>query len=301
MDDMALPHHSSVKKFFRDAARRMESAQRRGDFADYEGKLQEFLSAPGKIDGRAVLELGWLGHLYGAAAVNAYARGERDDLANQLARAVGFKTLELRLDRALSAGIPDTPDNRPKEFEDSLNAASAFALSLWPLAEVCAEAFLWLADKDQRLRDASSRRMSNGTTDAFLVYLFSNALDLPTSYKPEDMLEGCYKTLLDHWRTDDQATFERVMAGASDFHIRRSKYSTDHNHFEFDTLFVQVFPVELLTVLALRQRFNLPAFTTGHALVDGPWEVIQTLPKPAPYPLIDTLEARFKQDYSTFV
>lgn len=301
MDDMALPHHSSVKKFFRDAAVRMESARKDDDIADYEGQLEKYLAAPGKIDGRALLELGWLGHLYGAGAADAYGRGDLRELSDMLERTLGCKTLQLRLDRALSAGIPDTADNRPQEFEDSLNAALPFALSRWPLAQVCAEAFLWLADKDQRLRTPETRRMSNGTTDAFLVYLFANALDMPTSYKPEDMLEDCYKALLDAWRTMDQDAFQKAMAGAIDFHIRRSKYSTDHNHFEFDHLFVQVFPVELLAVLALRKRLDLPDFKTGHLLVDGPWQVIQELPKPTPYPLIDTLETRFKKDYPTFV
>lgn len=280
---------------------RIEHAVKNGDVADYEGQLEKYLAAPGKIDGRAFLELGWLGHLFGAACVVAYSMGNLDELSNMLERTLGCKTLQLRLNRALSAGIPDTPDNRPQEFEDSLNAALPFALSRWPLAEVCAEAFLWLADKDQRLRTGEARRMSNGTTDAFLVYLFSNALDLPTTYKPEDMLEDCYKVLLDQWRTTDQDAFQRAMAGAIEFHIRRSKYSTDHNHFEFDHIFEMVFAVELLAVMALRKRLNLPDFATGHPLVDGPWGVIQTLPPPAPYRLIDTLEARFKKDYPTFV
>lgn len=301
MDDMALPHHPSVKKFFRDAALRMESARKKGDIADFEGYLRKYLDAPGPIDGRAYLELGRLGHLYGAGAVDAYGRGEPGELSDMLERTLGCKTLELRLQQALSATIPNKPDNRPREFEDSLSAALPFALSRWPLAQTCAEAFLWLVDKDQRLRAGEDRRMSNGTTDAFLVYLFANALDLPTSYKPEDMLEDCYKALLDAWRTTDQNAFQKAMAGAIDFHIRRSKYSTDHNHFEFGYLFEQVFPVELLAVLALRRRLKLPEFKAGHVLVDGPWEVIQSLPKPPPYPLIDTLETRFKKDYPTFV
>jgi hypothetical protein len=280
---------------------RMESARKDGDVADYEGQLEKYLAAPGKIDGRAFLELGWLGHLYGAAAADAYGRADRTQLADFLHRTLGCKTLELRLQHALSATIPDKADNRPREFEDSLNAALPFALSLWPLAQTCAEAFLWLVDKDQRLRAPEARRVSNGTTDALLIYLFSDALDLQTRYRPQDMLEGCYQVLLEHWRTTDQAAFQKAMAGAIDFHVRRSQYSTDHNHFEFDTLFVQVFPVELLTILALRRRVALPEFEAGNVLVDGPWQVIQSLPSPAPYPLIDTLEARFKQDYPTFV
>lgn len=297
---MALPHHKSVAKVYRDAVERMDNARRRGDFAENENDLLAYLDAPGKIDGRAFLECAWLGHLYGAAAVEAYANEDRDAFADMLYRAVGFKTLDLRLNYALSATIPDTPDNRPSPFEDGINAAGAFALSLWPLAQACAECFLWLADKDQRLRAGEARRMSNGTTDAFLIYLFSNALDLPTTYKPEDMLEDCYKVLLDQWRTTDQDAFQEAMAGAVDFHIRRSKYSTDHTHFEFDHIFEMVFPMELLAIMALRRRLSLPDFAAGHALVDGPWSVIQTLASPPPYPLIETLEARFKQDYPTF-
>lgn len=298
---MALPHHSSASKLYRDAVERMDHAKKRGDFVENEGELQAYLEAPGKIDGRAFLQCGWLGHLYGAAAVEAYANSDREAFADMLYRTVGFKTLELRLQYAHSAAIPDTPDNRPRPFEDGINAAGPFAISLWPLAETCAECFLWLADKDQRLRTGEARRMSNGTTDAFIVYLFSDALARPTSYKPDDMLEDCYKLLLDTWRTTEQDVLQDAMAGAIDFHIRRSQYSTDHTHFEFDHIFEMVFAMELLAVMALRKRLGLPSFATGHALVDGPWEVIQQLSTPAPYPLIDTLEARFKKDYPTFI
>lgn len=298
---MALPHHKSVSKVYRDAVKRMDHARERGQIVENEDELRAYLEAPGKMDGRAFLQCGWLGHLYGAAAVEAYANSDRDAFSDMLHRTVGFKTLELRLHYALSATIPDTPDNRPQPFEDGINAAGPFSLSLWPLAEVCAECFLWLADKDQRLRIGEARRMSNGTTDAFLVYLFSNALARATSYKPDDMLEDCYKLLLDQWRTTEQGAFQEAMAGAIDFHIRRSKYSTDHTHFEFDHIFEMAFAMELLAVMALRKRLGLPNFATGHALVDGPWEVIQSLPRPTPYPLIDTLEARLKKDYPTFI
>lgn len=298
---MALPHDKSVSKFFKDAARRMDHARQKNEVERLEQELRDYLAAPGKIRGQCGLYLTLLGHLSGLAAVDAYARGETGEFTDLLFRTNDLKTLDLRFDHALSASIPDKPDGRPKAFEDSLNAALPFALSLWPLAQTCAEALFFLADKDQRLRTPETRRMSNGTTDAFLIYLFSNALDLPTTYKPEDMLEDCYKALLDDWRTTDESVFQRGMAGAIDFHMRRSEYSTDHTHFEFDHAFEQVFPVELLAVMSLRRRLKLPDFKTGHALVDGPWEVIEGLNRPATYPLLKTLETRFQKDYPTFV
>lgn len=297
---MALTHHKSVSKFFEDAAKHVAHAKKSARVETCEDDLSNYLGTTGPINAPAFLALARLGHLHGAAAVVAYDEEDLNEVSNALQHTLCYKALDLRLQQALSATIPDKPDNRPTEFEDGLNAALPFALSRWPLAKDCARAYLWLADKDQRLRSPETRRMSNGTTDAFLVYLFSDALDLPTSYKPEDMLEDCYRALLDNWRTDDKARFQEAMAGAIDFHIRRSKPSTDHVNFEFGYLFEQVFAVELLSVMALRKRLTLPGFNANHALVDGPWEVIQRLPPAAPYPLAEALEARFKKDYATF-
>ncbi len=297
---MALPQHSPLKKFFRDASRRMEVARVRGEVADFEDQLHVFLTEPGKIDGRAFLELNWLGHLFGVAAVEAYGQGDAQTLSDALARCIACKTLGLRLEQALSASYPDTPDERPKEFEHGLSAASALVVMDWPLAQTCAEAFLWLAEKDQRLRTPESRRLTNGTTDAFLIRLFSDVWDLPTRFQSLDPLEDCYAQLLTQWRTADQGAFEAVMKDATEFHIRRSKPSTDHTTFEFDHLFEQVFPTELLAIMSLRKRLNLPTFPAGHALVDAPWEVMRALPQPVPYPLTAQLETRFKQDYPTF-
>jgi hypothetical protein len=90
------------------------------------------------------------------------------------------------------------------------------------------------------------------------------------------------------------------VSSKADFHISRSKDSTGSKFYEFTWTFDRVFPAELLAIQALRRRDGLPAFDTGHALIDTPWSVIKELPEVEPHPLIVAVEARLKNDYPTF-
>ena len=138
------------------------------------------------------------------------------------------------------------------------------------------------------------------TVDALLVFLLSGAFGIPTHYRPELPLVPVYRKLLDHWRTPDPALFGQVMQAAARFHIECSGDGTEDRRYEFEAAFAQAFPLELLVVQALRQRDGLPAFDTGHALVDAPWALLKTLP-PAPLnPLLARLDRRLRQDYSAY-
>ena len=57
----------------------------------------------------------------------------------------------------------------------------------------------------------------------------------------------------------------------------------------------------LLSLQALRQRDGLPAFASGHALVDAPWAAISQLPEAdQPPPLLAQTLARLQADYPQF-
>jgi hypothetical protein len=133
-----------------------------------------------------------------------------------------------------------------------------------------------------------------------LIYLFSQAFELKTSFTPPKPLIPEYQNVLDCWRTTDESAFKQAMQAAAEFHISRSKDDTSKNKYEFTQIFHQIFPAELLAIQALRRRDGLPAFDTGHALIDTPWSVIKELPEVEPHPLAVAVEARLKKDYPTF-
>ena len=124
------------------------------------------------------------------------------------------------------------------------------------------------------------KRWGKGTHDAFVIALLAQAFDLDTTYTPESPLIQAYQGLLAHWHTTDLATFQQAMAPAVAFHLARGRYSTDKVEYEFNSPFDRVFPAELLLVQALRQRDGLPAFASGHALVDAPGRQSPSCPRP---------------------
>ena len=135
-----------------------------------------------------------------------------------------------------------------------------------------------------------------GTNDAFLIGLLSQAYGISTHYEPAKPIIEPYRRLLEVWRTTDSIVFGVAMAEAADFHISRSKGSTDRIWYEFESYYDSVYPSELLAVQALRRRDGLPAFDTGHVLVDTPWSIIRDLPACEPHPLAVALEARLRKD-----
>ncbi|QHG87269.1 hypothetical protein [Xanthomonas cucurbitae] len=86
------------------------------------------------------------------------------------------------------------------------------------------------------------RRIKHGSSDAFLIGLFSQAFGMQTDFVAPVELIPEYQALLDHWHSHDEAMFAAVMQKAADFHISRSKQNTDHTRYEFDATLDQVFP-----------------------------------------------------------
>ncbi|HEX7813527.1 hypothetical protein [Dyella sp.] len=176
-------------------------------------------------------------------------------------------------------------------------------LSRWENAEVSTRLFIEVAHKDQATYAAITRKddWGNGTNTAFLIYLTADAFGIPTHYKPAKPFLPAYQSLLEAWRTTDEAIFQDAMLAAIEFHISRSKNATERNNYEFDDYFDRIYPAELLAVQALRRRDGLPEFQTGHLLVDTPWSIIRDAEPVEPHPVFVAVQDRMRQDYSGFV
>jgi len=179
-----------------------------------------------------------------------------------------------------------------------MKAVGPTMLSDWEHGRMCASYLIAIAHKDMRINVPVIRKegWGKGTNDAFLIGLFSQAYDIPTHYESANPMVAPYRQLLEVWRTTDQAAFQHAMNVAAEFHISRSKDSTDRNDYEFDHYIDRVYPGELLAVQALRRRDGLPAFDTGHVLVDTPWSILRDLPTCEPHPLAVALEVRLRKD-----
>ena len=295
--NMAFEYHPSLKKTLKECGQWLTYPDR----IDHSAALNTWLAVPtrpARLPGDPISDAG---HFNSISACDAYRRKDLADVANFLQWAVDWRALELRYRGMYSARRPDL-GNWPRQFWDSMKAAGPLMLSQWELGEVCAERFLQMAEKDQRVNQPpATRRVNHNTNDVFLIGLFSQAFDRPTTFTPRLPLIEPYQQLLDVWRTADETKFQSAMQAASEFHISRAKGSTNHKFYEFDTAFDGVFPAELLAVMALRQRDGLPAFAAGHLLVDGPWQVISQLPEAAPDPLMLQVEAQLKRDYPDFL
>jgi hypothetical protein len=297
---MPLALHPSLKKLPLNCRLWLENAQNKKRLDILAQDLNNFLEAPGLLDGKAGLEAGWLGNYFGIAACDAFCREDEENFHVFLKWSIAFNEIVFRWD-GMYSDLRQDLGNWPREFRDSLRAASPMILSKWDEAKVCAIRFIEMAEKDERINThPESRRVSKGTSDAFLIYLFAQAFYLETTFKPLKPLIPEYQTLLDCWQTTDESAFKEAMQAAAEFHISRSKESTNSKIYEFDITFDCLFPVELLAVQALRRRDGLPAFDTGHALIDAPWSTIKDLPEVEPHPLAVAVEARLKKDYPTF-
>ena len=278
----------------------MEHARKTGDQERYVAELQAHLNAADPLNPKAVLQLGWVGHYYSVATCDAYFRSDTGELAQFLQWTVALRALEFRWRGMYSAMRPDL-GNWPTEFSDSMKAAGPGVLSWWSEAATCAEHFLAMIEKDQRVNVlAEARRVKHGTHDVFLAYLFSQAFSIKTSFEPLKPLIPEYQAPLDSWRTTDETAFRAAMHAAAEFHISRSKHSSGSKIYEFNYDIDRLFPAELLAVQALRSRDGLPAFESGHLLIDAPWAVVRDLPEIEPYPLAVAVEARLKKDYPLF-
>lgn len=291
----------SLKKVFKETAKWLAHADAADKVGRYRNGLREDMDAK-PIQKTASLHLDWLGHYYGHVAIDAFGKGDAAALAQSLRWAVAYRSLGFRF------GAMDPPKGTDvvqlREFVTSLKAIGPAMLSAWDEAAINAGLLIAYAEAEQ-VRNAfpgNERKQGwgKGTHDAFVIALVSQAFDVPTTYTPENPLIPAYQGLLEHWRTPDQATFQQAMAPAVTFHLERSKGSTDKVEYEFNAPFDTVFPAELLVVQALRRRDGLPAFDTGHALVDAPWAALRDLPAAEPPPLLAETLARLQSDYPHF-
>ncbi|WDM66105.1 MULTISPECIES: hypothetical protein [Xanthomonas] len=294
------PHPSLKKQLPLECREWLEHAKEKGKIHRYSNDLQSFLNASGPLKPKAWLHLSRLTLHYEVATCDAFLRSDVETLTRLLQHAVQLRALLFRWTGMYSDMRQDL-GNWPTEFADSMRAAGPAMLSWWDSAETCAQLFIEMAEKDQRLNTLHEmRRIMHGSSDAFLIGLFSQAFGMQTDFVAPVELIPEYQALLDHWHSHDEAMFAAVMQKAADFHISRSKQNTDHTRYEFDATLDQVFPAELLAVQALRRRQGLPEFKTDHLLIDTPWAFVRDMPPVAPHPLAAAVEARLVQDYPQF-
>ncbi|MBV6811285.1 hypothetical protein KWH19_16230 [Xanthomonas campestris pv. pennamericanum] len=278
----------------------LDRAQSSGDLLRYTQAVEEYLKATGPLSPKVGTQMGRISHFWSVAACEAYFRNDLAQLAQFFCWTIESRALLLRWD-AVHSQIYSDLGNWPQEYSDSLRAAGPTVLSDWTTGKVCAQRFLEMAEKDERLNTLpQSRRIAHDTHDVFLVGLLSEGYDLATHFEPREPLIAPYQALLDTWKSHDQDTFAQAMSEAADFHLSRSKASTGSRTYEFDRDFDRVFPLELLAVQALRRRDGMPEFPSGHALIDGPWSVLNDLSCPPPHPLMAAVLARVEEDYPLF-
>lgn len=291
----------AMQKIFEECREWLAYPQHQRRLEEEHADIQSYLAASGELNPKVLFGLSRLGLHSGIAACEAYGRKALADLAFHLTSAVGYSSLTLRLEATFSAMRPENAGSgRPSPFKDSLKAAGPAMLGQWDEANRCALSFIDVAEKDQRLRIPESRRLRHGTVDAFLIGLFSQAFSIETVFQPLKPIHPVYEALLQNWNSSTAEEFINAMQAAAEFHIERSKDSTDSISYEFDDYFTFVFPIELLVVQALRRRDNLPSIEIGHPLVDGTWATLMQLPSAPEDTLRATVEARLKNDYPLF-
>lgn len=224
------------------------------------------------------------------------SKSEADTLVHPLRYGVTYRSLDFM--KIATRSLPSDTSQPLHPFMSSLMAVGPTMLSDWTLGRLSAYYLIQIAHKDMRINHPSIRKdgWGKGTNDAFLIGLLSQAYDLPTRYEPAKPMIELYQRLLEVWRTDNQEVFRAAMAEAAEFHISRSKGSTDRIRYEFEGYYDSIFPSELLAVQALRRRDGLPDFATGHLLIDTPWSIIRDLPECEPHPLAVKLEERLRSE-----
>ncbi|WP_349969966.1 hypothetical protein [Pseudomonas caspiana] len=292
--------HPSLKPLALDCREWIERAELDGKYERFTAAVQDYIDIPGPLHAKTGLHLDSLAHYYDVASCDAFLRGDRPMLSHALQRAASLRALMLRWDGMYSHMRQDL-GNWPREFKYGMRAASPAMFSWWDRAEICARLFIEMAEKDQRINTMREmRRIKRGTSDAFLIGLFSQAFNIETDFIAPKPLVPSYQALLEHWQSEDEATFTTVMQDAADFHISRCKENTDRERYEFDATLDRCFPAELLAVQALRRRNGLPEFSVGHLLIDTPWSLVQEMKSVERYALADTVEDRLIQDYPEF-
>ncbi|WDM66104.1 MULTISPECIES: hypothetical protein [Xanthomonas] len=297
---MQITPYPSLKKLAQDCHEWLERHHQRNEYHQLSTTVQGHLDATGPLNPKAWSPLRWLALYYDVASCDAFLRSDVETLTGALQHAVQLRALLFRWNGMYSDMRQDL-GNWPTEFTDGMAAAGPAMLSWWNSAETCAQLFIEMAEKDQRLNILHEmRRIKHGSSDAFLIGLFSQAFGMQTDFVAPVELIPEYQALLDHWHSFDETMFAAVMQKAADFHITRSKDGTDQTTYEFEATLDRVFPAELLAVQALRRRQGLPEFKTDHLLIDTPWALVRDMPPAAPHPLAAVVEARLVQDYPQF-
>ncbi|MCC7634810.1 hypothetical protein [Stenotrophomonas rhizophila] len=297
---MALNPHPSLQALALECSEWLENARKKGKAEQAEAAIQKFLDTPGALHQKAAGQLNDLALVYDVRSCDAFFRSDIETLAVFVQRAVRLRALFFRW-MGMYSDMRQDLGNWPREFSDSMMAMGPSMLSWWTEGSVCAQRYIEMAEKDQRINTMPEmRRIRNSTSDVFAVALFSAGFEIPTRFEPLNPLIPEYRAVLDAWNTDDQLKFQTVMQVAAEFHISRSRESTDRQKFEFDATMDRVFPAELLAIQALRRRHGLPEFETNHSLVDASWKVLRDITSVAAFPLAQAVEERLIKDYPQF-
>ncbi|MBL8264210.1 MAG: hypothetical protein JNM58_17500 [Xanthomonadaceae bacterium] len=292
-----LKWHPSLKKTFKGCEVWWQSNMVKRDERNTRlAELTDTLSQEGRFRGANLSTLMTLAQNYCIEACLLGQKNEVAAVAQPLWFGVRFRALDFII--PATRALPSMHSQPLLPFKSSLMAVGPTMLSDWALGRQCAYYLIQVAHKDMRMNVPAIRKegWGKGTNDAFLIGLLSRAYGIPTHYEPAKPMIDVYRRLLDVWQSIDQEAFRVAMAEAADFHISRSKGSTDRIWYEFESYYDSVYPSELLAVQALRRRVGLPEFETGHLLIDTPWSIIRDMPACEPHPLAISLEQRLRKD-----
>jgi hypothetical protein len=205
---MPLVFHPSLEKILMGPKKWLERENSKSELDNLEQSLIELLNAPGSLSNKVGIKLEDLAHYYGMAACDALVTADVINLTKYLRWSVRFNAVFFRLSGMYSDQRQDL-GNWPQQYWDSLKAAGPIMLSDWNEAKICAVRFIEMAEKDQRINSVrGSRCIKQGTNDVFLIYLFSQAFDLKTSFAPPMPLIAEYQHVLDSWWTSDESEFK---------------------------------------------------------------------------------------------
>jgi hypothetical protein len=297
---MAVHPHPSLKKLGQECREWLEHAQKKGKAEQAETAIQKFLDTPSELDQKAGLQLDRLALYFDVASCDAFFRSDTTELSHLIQHAVQLRALVFRWD-AMYSDMRQDLGNWPTEFSDSMKALGPWMLSYWDKASTCAQLYIEMTEKDQRINTMPEmRKIKNNTSDVFAIRLLSTEFKTPTNFEPLNPLIPEYRAVLDAWNTDNEVKFQAVMQMAADFHVSRSKENTDRTRYEFDATIDRVFPAELLAIQALRRKHNLPEFESDHSLIDEPWKVLREIKSVDLHPLAKAVEKRLIKDYPQF-
>lgn len=149
--------------------------------------------------------------------------------------------------------------------EVSLHFGLSLALGLMEDADVSGGILARSLDQGMFFPDDTNRLAP------FMIRLFCDwkGIEPPRSLNRLADPEG-YRPLLEHWREADSDQLQTAISSACDFHTWRSGDSNKRETFEFSDPVFRIFPVEILSVLRLREGAGLLTTLPPHALLEYP-------------------------------